>query len=65
MSSGNGDKSKIIMFLVGMLQIIVLGWCSWIGSGVVEAKTDIATLQANYQSIMRELGDIKDLVKKK
>ena len=61
----NGDKSKIIMFLVGLLQTIILGWCWWIGTGVVEAKTDIATLQANYANIMQELVDIKALVRHK
>lgn len=63
MSSENGDKSKLIVFLVGVLQAIVLGWCWWVGAATVEAKTNIAALQANYSSIMRELADIKELIR--
>lgn len=59
MNQGNGEKSKIIMFLLGVLQTIILGWCWWIGASVVEAKTDIAVLQTNYGNIMARLSDIK------
>ena len=62
-SESNGDKSKIIIFLVGVLQTIVMGWCWWAGAAIVEAKTNIAELKASYSSILRELTEIKDLVK--
>lgn len=62
MASENGDKSKIIMVLIGILQSIIMGWCWWIGAGVVEAKTNIATLQANYSNISKQLDEIKALL---
>lgn len=65
MAESNGDKSKIIMFLVGVLQTIILGWCWWIGAGVVEAKTNIAELRANYASISKQLDDIKQMLRSK
>lgn len=59
----NGEKSKLIYFLLALLQAIILGW-SWRTEGtLMQAKMDIATLQANYSSIMRELEEIKTLVK--
>lgn len=64
MAESNGTKTRIIMFLVGVLQIIILGWSGWIGSGVVDAKTHIAALEANYSNIMGELGEIKDILHK-
>lgn len=59
----NGEKSKLIYFLLAILQAIALGW-SWRTEGTLsQARTDIATLQANYTNIMRELTDIKSLLK--
>lgn len=60
----NGTKSKIIIFLVSILQTIIMAWCLWMGAGLVDAKTSIAALQANYASIMRELSEIKEIVKR-
>lgn len=62
MGTGNGEKSKIIYFLLALLQAIILAWSWRIDGAVVEAKTNIATLQANYTNIMRELMEIKGMV---
>lgn len=55
----NGDKSKLIYFLLALLQAILLGWFWRIDGSVAEAKTNIATLQANYDNISSDLKEIK------
>lgn len=60
----NGDKTKVIIFLGGLLQTIVIAWSWWIGAALVEAKTDIAALEANYSNIMNELSDIKVILRR-
>lgn len=62
--SNNGEKSKIIYFLLALLQAIILAWSWRIDGAVAEAKTNIATLQANYSNILRELIEIKGMVTK-
>lgn len=57
------DKSKIIYFLLGLLQAILLGWLWWVGAGVVEAKEKIATLETSYTYIQRSMDEIKSDVK--
>lgn len=59
----NGEKSKLIYFLLALLQAIILAWSWRIDGSVAEAKTNIATLQANYSNIATELGEIKGDVK--
>lgn len=65
MAESNGEKSKLIAVLFGILQTIILGWCWWVGSAVVEAKTHIATLEANYGNIEKELIEIKGILLRK
>lgn len=52
-------KTQIIAWLVGIIQAITLTYLFWSGSAIVEAKTEIATLKANYQSIDRRLTEIQ------
>lgn len=63
MATDNGEKSKIIYFLLALLQAIVLAWSWRIDGNVIEAKTNIAVLQANYSNIMTELMEIKKILR--
>lgn len=61
--SENGEKSKIIYFLLALLQAIILAWSFRVETAMGSVRENVATLQANYSSIMRELGDIKTLIR--
>lgn len=61
----NGDKSKIIFFLLGILQALLCGWIWRVDASVTQAQVSIATLNANYLNIQLTLSEIKDLLKKK
>lgn len=63
MAESSGDKSKLIYFLLAILQAIILAWSWRIEAAVAKGQISIATLEANYGSIMRELTEIKELVK--
>lgn len=63
MTNGNGEKSKIIYFLLALLQAIILAWSFRVESAMGAISLKVATLEANYTNIMRELGEIKDMVK--
>lgn len=63
MSESNGEKSKIIYFLLALLQAIILAWSFRVENAMGSMRENIATLQANYSNIMRELTDIKEMVK--
>jgi len=62
MTEKNGEKSKLIYWLLSVIQIFIVSFLWWLGSNAVEAKTDIATLKANYASIDKSLQDIKGLL---
>lgn len=64
MQTDNGEKSKLIYFLLALLQAIVLAWSWRIEGSVSAAQTNIAVLQANYTNIMSELTDIKKMMLK-
>lgn len=64
MSSENGEKSKLIYFLLALLQAIILAWSFRVEASMGTMRENIATLQANYSNIMRELIDIKEMVTK-
>ena len=65
----NGDKSKVIFFLLGILQAIVLTWAWRIDGNLAAAKIQVTTLEANYQNIEKSLfemkGDIKTILKER
>lgn len=64
MSESNGDKSKLIYFLLALLQAIILAWSFRVEGAVGDLRTKAATLEANYVNIMRELVDIKMMISK-
>lgn len=59
----NGEKSKIIWYLLAIIQTVFIAWSISISGSVAEAKVDIATLKANYGSISKQLDDIMRLLK--
>lgn len=61
--SENGEKSKIIWFLLAILQAITLTWIYGVNKSNSESIVKITTLEANYAFIARELGEIKEMVK--
>lgn len=61
-NKGNG-RSGIIMALLGFIQAIILMVCAWAGNNIVQAKADIAVLNANYTNIMQALNEIKQEIK--
>lgn len=62
---GNGEKSKTIWFLLGLIQSVVLVLLYWVCTTLVEAKTNIATLTANYTTIQASLTRIENSIPKK
>lgn len=62
--SENGEKSKLIYFLLALIQAVFLAWSFRIDGSVAEAKTDIATLKANYSNISQQLSEIKEMLSK-
>lgn len=70
--STNGEKSKIIWFLLALLQAIVFGMGYKIfasledNSGVIARNSiRISILESNYDNIKEQLGDIKKMIRKK
>lgn len=63
--SENGEKSKLIYFLLAILQAIVLTWSWRTEASIGKAKTDIVSLQAGYGYIAQELTEIKSILKER
>lgn len=63
MAESNGEKSKIIYFLLALLQAIILAWSFRVEAAVGDLRVKAAASEANYANIMRELTDIKAMLK--
>lgn len=63
MGNDNGEKSKLIYFLLALLQAIFLAWSFRMDGNVSAATIDIAALKANYGTIMQELKEIKYMMR--
>ena len=59
MSEQNG-KSKIIMGLIGVLQLIVMAFALWAGSNIVDAKTKLASVETSITGLQTSMTDMKD-----
>lgn len=62
MAETNG-KSKIIWYLIALLQTIIGAWVWKMDTRVDAATLKVATLDANYSNIMTELKDVKSDVR--
>lgn len=56
----NGDKTKIIWFLIGLIQAVFFWWASRIDANVTENVTKTAVLESNYATIQKSVDRVNE-----
>lgn len=60
MSAENGSKTRIIYFLLGILQAIILGWVWNVSASVQNNEVKVATVETDVKNIVVMVKEMKE-----